>query len=207
MNKFKSLIFPSGKCHQKYTQYVGWSFCSTVLVSAESVLSTHSMLTAIDTGSESIRTANYIGKDIIGQIGSLWYMSKMGEKADKSPKKFLMYSNIIQQISYGATCVTPLVPSYFLPIAGVSNILANISYTGFGAINAKCIQQLAIDDNIGEIYAKICVINTIGSSIGLVCGLCITSCVLDHSTRLLFLPALGILRVYTYNKAIEGLIE
>jgi len=164
------------------------------------------MLHAIDTGSETIRTVNYIGKDIIGQLGSLGYIAKMGQKADKNPERFLLYSNIIQQTAYVATCITPLAPVYFLPIAGFSNILANVSFTGFGAINAKCISQLAIEDNIGEIYAKISVINTLGSSIGLLLGVGITVAIPDYGMRMFVLPFLGAGRVYTFNRAIKGLI-
>jgi len=207
MNYIKKLIFPSGKYHKSYGKYISWSFVSNVIVSAETVLSTHSMLSAVSTdNTELVRTANYVGKDIIGQIGSLYYISKIGGKADKDPKKFLLYSNIIQQSSYMANCITPMFPSYFLYIAGISNIASNISFTGFGAVNARCIQILAIDDNIGEVYSKVSIVNTIGSSIGMIIGLCITSIFPDHETRLFLIPFLGIARVYTYRKAFQDII-
>ncbi len=88
MNNVRSLIFPTGKVHPKFSQYVGWSFISNILVSAESAMSTHSILNAIGTCSE---TANYIGKDIIGQFGGLLYMAKMGKQADKQTVNFLFY--------------------------------------------------------------------------------------------------------------------
>lgn len=207
IHRLQKLVYPTGKYNKNYTKYIGWSFCSNILVSAESVLATHSMLHAIDTGSETMRTVNYIGKDIIGQIGGLVYMAKMGIKSDTEPRKFLQYSNATQQISYLAMCATPLFPSYFLPIAGCANVLSNIAFTGFGAINARCIRDLAIDDNIGEIYAKISVVNTFGSSIGLLLGLGITSYYPSHEMRLLFLPILATARIYTMNKAIYGLIQ
>jgi len=133
-------------------------------------------------------------------------MAKMGKKADKDSVKFLNYSNIMQQSSYMMICITPFIPEYFLPVAGMSNILSNISFTGYGAINAKCIQKLASDDNIGEIYGKISVINTLGSSIGLVLGLGITAWCPDHSYRLALLPFLAVGRIYTFNRAIRGII-
>jgi hypothetical protein len=206
MNRFRALLFPIGKVHKKYTQYVGWSFVSNILVSAESAMATHSMLHAIGNGSESIKTANYIGKDIIGQIGGLAYMANMGQKADKEPRRFLFYSNMLQQSAYMSICLTPLCPDYFLPLAGASNILTNISYTGFGAINAKCIQTLATDNNMGEMYAKVTVINTMGSSIGLVLGIGITAAIPDHTMRLCVIPILALGRMYTYKRAIKGLI-
>ena len=35
---------------------------------------------------------NFIGKDLIGQLGALTYMNKMGKKADKDPYNFIKYS-------------------------------------------------------------------------------------------------------------------
>ena len=207
MNYIKKLLYPSGKYHTSYGKYIRWSFVSNVIVSAESVLSTHSILSAISTNNtEIIRTTNYVGKDIIGQVGALLYISKMSQKADKDPKKFLLYSNIIQQSSYMINCITPMFPSYFLYIAGMSNIASNISFTGFGAVNARCIQILAQDDNIGEIYAKISLINTIGTSVGLISGLCITVIFPDHESRLCLIPFLGFARAYTYRRAIKDII-
>lgn len=207
MNRLKSLIYPSGICHPNYGNYVGWSFISNIIVSAESVISTHSMLNALSVnGTEIIRTANYVGKDVIGQIGGLIYMSKIGKKADAEPKKFIMYSNLIQQSSYMITCLTPFFPSYFIYVAGGANIATNIAFTGFGAINAKCIQKLAIGNNIGEVYAKISVLNTLGSSLGMMIGLCIVSFT-DQSIQIGLVPILGLGRTYTYQKAVQGLLE
>jgi hypothetical protein len=208
MNHLRRLVYPVGAYHEKYSNFAAWSFASNMIVSTQSVLSVHSMLAAVDTSSSNaVRTANYVGKDIIGQLGGLGYMSRMGQKSDQEPRKFLRYANIIQQSSYMMTSITPLIPEYFLVAAGSANIMANISYTCFGAINAKCIQKLATDGNTGEVYAKICVLNTLGSSIGMMTGLCITTLIPDHSTRLCLIPILGAARIYTFNKAIEGLIE
>ena len=202
----RKLFFPSGGRHPMYSNYVTWSFLSNIIVSAETAMGAHSMLVAIGGESESFRTINYIGKDIIGQIGALGYIARMGAKADKKPRKFLLYSHIIQQWSFGAMFATPLMPSFFLPVAGCANIMSNISFAGFGAINAKCIQALAVDNNIGEIYAKVTTINMIGSSIGLICGVSLTILIPDHMTRLCLTPFLATLRMYTINKAVRTLI-
>lgn len=208
MSNLRKFLFPTGKCHPRYLHYIRWSVLSNAIVSVQSVLSIHSMLAAIDLdGSDAVRTANYVGKDIIGQVGSLGYMANMAKKADQDPNKFLLYSNGFQQFSYMATCITPMVDAvYFLPIAGTANVMTNISFTGFGAINAKCIQTLAIDNNVGEIYAKVTVLNTIGSSIGMMSGVWLTALIPDHTLRLGLVPLLGIARVYTYNKAVSGIL-
>jgi len=202
----RRLLYPSGKHHPKYSEYLKWSFISNVIVSAESAMASHSMLASIGSDSETYRTINYVGKDIIGQLGALGYISKMSTKADKDPHRFLGYSHGIQQLAFASMFITPLVPNLFLPIAGCSNILSNISFAGIGAVNAMCIQKLAIDNNIGEIYAKISVINMIGSSLGLGIGVGITLIVPDHATRLCLIPFLAASRVYSMNRAVKTVI-
>jgi hypothetical protein len=206
--KIKSFIYPHGKVHKNYGRYVGWSCFSNFIVSIESVLSTHSMLAMLGQDSNSLTlSVNYIGKDIVGQVGGLYYMNKMGQKADKEPSKFIKYAMAFQQSSIAMQCATPLLPlPVFIPVAGLANVAMNISFTGFGAVNAKIIQKLAEEDNIGEIYAKISVLNTIGSSIGMTLGLFVTAQVPDHTMRLGLLPILAGLRIYSYNKAIEDLL-
>lgn len=202
----RKLIFPSGTVHPLYAQYVGWSCISNALISVETAVATHNMLDAMSSGSDTLRTVNYIGKDVIGQLGGLWFMSKMSYKADKYPKRFLLYSNLVQQMAYMGICATPLAPDYFLPIAGASNLLLNLSFTGFGAINAKCIQGLSAS-NIGEAYAKISVVNTLGSSLGLLAGLGLTTLGADNGLfHLAVVSITGSLRIYSFNRATRGLL-
>ena len=200
------LLLPLGRQHPLYTKYMRWSFVSNIFVSTQTAIVTDNMLYAINYDSESIRSINYIGKDIIGQIGSLIFLSGIGNQPDRNPKSFLLWSNIVQQSGFLCMSLTPLFPVYFLPIAGLSNILSTLSFTGFGAINAKCVGRLSIDNNLGELYSKITIINTIGSSIGLLLGLGINIIIPDHHERTLLVPLIGIMKIYTYNKAIESLL-
>ena len=204
MKKFIQCLLPQHNTHKYYKRFAGWSFISNVILSAEYAMCTHCMLTAIDSGSDVHRTGSYIGKDIIGQIGSLGYIAYYGKQADDNPKRFLTYSNVIQQTGIMAVSITPLYPSIFLPVAGIANILSNISCVGIGALNAKCIQTLS-DDNLGEVYAKITMINTIGSSLGLCIGMGIVTLVPDHTQRLCILPILGFLRILTFDRAVKVL--
>lgn len=88
----------------------------------------------------------------------------------------------------------------------VGNISKNISVTGLGAVTAKIIQKLAQEDNVGEIYAKISVLNTLGSSAGMGIGLFVACQIPCHTTRLCIMPLLTAIRIYSYQKAIEDLI-
>lgn len=208
LQKARTIIFPRGNVHEKYLSYVGWSCFSNIIASAENVMSTHSILSVLgNTSTELTLSTNFISKDLVGQLGALYYMNKMGNKSDNDPKKFIKYSLILQQSSIFLDSMTPLLPlGVFIPIAGLSNIMMNISFTGFGAVNTKVITKLAKDDNVGEIYSKLSVINTLGSSLGMVLGMGIVSVMPDHNTRLFILPVLTMIRVYSYKKAIEGLI-
>jgi hypothetical protein len=207
-SKIKNIVYPHGKVNKNYSRYVGWSCFSNFITSIESVLSTHSMLSVSGhASSELTLSVNYIGKDIIGQIGGLYYMNIMGQKADKDPSKFIKYSMAFQQSAIFIECATPLLPvSIFIPVAGLANIGKNIAFTGIGAVNAKIITKLAEEDNIGEIYAKISVLNTVGSTIGMGVGLIIAVNLPDHTMRLCLMPFFSVIRIYSYNKAIKELI-
>lgn len=208
MNKMCNLlhpyIFPSGKVHPSYTKYVGWHLFSNLVSSVEMVMSTHSMLSVIGQTSDNALSINYIGKDIVGQIGGLWYMNKMSKTVDKNPRNFVNKSIQLEQYSTAVECAIPLMPVYlFVPIAGLCNISKNISFTGFGAINTKIIQTVAQDNNLGETYSKITILDTLVSSIGMGLGLLITYKIPDHTIRLSLLPFLAFLRIYSFEKSIE----
>ena len=204
--KLQPLIFPQGKVHLSYPKYIKWYLFTNLISSIEHVLSTHSMLSVVGTHS-NILPINYISKDIIGQLGGLWYMNKLSKTVDKNPRNFSNKSLQLEQYATAIECITPLLPEYaFVPVAGLCNVSKNISYTGFGAINTKIIQILAIDNNLGEIYSKITILNTLTSSFGMCIGLFITYKIPDHTTRLLLIPFLAWLRIYSYEKSIEDFI-
>jgi len=193
----------------KYMRYAGWSFVSNIAISAQSVLSTHSMLSVIGkSSSDIIASYNYVGKDIIGQSFGLWYMNRMGKEADSNPLKFVYKSMALQQSAIIIESVTPMLnPSKFLFIAGLSNTAKNISFVGFGAVNAKVIQKIASPNKIGETYSHITMINTIGSTIGMGLGLLIAAKIPSHTLRLYTaVPILGLIRYYTYKQSIKGLL-
>jgi hypothetical protein len=200
---------PGHKFHHHYPRYIGWSFATNILVSTESILGAHSMLSAV--GKESTELAvsfNYLGKDLFGQMGGLWYMYKMGGEADRKPKRFINKAMVTQQASIVLECVTPLISSSaFIPVASVATIGRNISATGLGAINAKSIQYMAGTRSIGEMYAQITTVNTLATTIGMAIGLAIAAKIPDHSTRLCLLPFITGIRIWTYKKAINGLLD
>jgi hypothetical protein len=154
-----------------------------------------------------VASYNYIGKNLLGQMGSLYYILNTGNNIDKNPRKYINRSIIFNSTSIYIECITPLLPvNSFLLIAGSANLLKNISWTSYGSVNAKIIQTLSIDNNISEIYSKITVLNTVSSSIGMCVGLGLAAKIPDNNVRLSIVPVLTFLRWYTLNKAIKDII-
>ena len=193
------------------SNYIFWSGISNFASSMENVIGTDSMLYSLDTtpNKELINLSiNFIGKDIFGQLGGMYYINKYGKKSDNNPKVWIRNNNIIQQTCIFTECATPFIPSYlFLPIAGLASIGRNVIWTGYGAISAKCIQKIAPTQAIGEVYSKISIINTLCSSFGMTFGLFISYKIPDHMTRIFcILPIIAFIRIYSLNRALKNLI-
>lgn len=187
-----------------FARFSGWLTASTVASSCQSVLSTEAMLSVL-LGTEA-QTWNYVGRDVLGQLGGLLVISGLTKQTDKHPTKFLWVSHVFQQASMGLLMCTPsLTPEWFLPVAAVANVCANVSFIGYGSINAKCIQKLSAEkNNVGELYSKLTVHQTLGSTLGLSLGMLLNehwSC----NSGILFL-GLGIVRVYCCNKAVRNVL-
>lgn len=199
-------------------RFITFSALSSFAVSVESVVSTHSMLHTLTPLSPTLGaditsatlSLNFIGKDFIGQVGSLFYMYRRSGQIDKTPHRYLNKILVFQQLSITAECLTPYISqSLFLPVAGASNVIKNITFTGIGAINTKCINSLSEsgpeneNNNIGELYAKITAVNTCASSLGMIVGLSMIAFIPQHEIRLMILPVFSILRIVSMKYAVK----
>jgi hypothetical protein len=206
---FRKLFYPNTCIPKFYSQYLGWSFVSNLTVGLEVAWGTHCTLEVLNTMHDSeLRTWTYLGKDIFGQLGALGYLSKMSALADADPKRFTYYAHLLQQGGFLVVFCTPCFDSmYYLPMASVANLCSNIAFVGFGAVNAKCTQGLAASqNNWGDIYGKPSVANTLASTIGMGLGLLLLNVLPDAEVRLWFFPALALVRVGSFSKALRGLI-
>jgi hypothetical protein len=193
----------------KFRQFACWSFATNVFASIESIMSSHSMLNVVaKADTEVLMTVNYMAKDILGQLGGIIYISKMGSAFDKYPRTIANHAMTAQQTAIVIECLTPLLPlTYFIPVAGVANMVKNISFTGFGGVNTKILSQLANKDlGIGELYSKLTIVNTVASTIGMICGLGLIAKVPDDTVRMSLMPFIIGARIFTFNRAIKGLI-
>ncbi len=201
-----SIIKPSGTVHPMYNTFIKYSFVSNVLSSTQNTLSTHSMLCATTQSSTALAMSiNFIGKDLIGQLGSLYFMNKLGAISDKNPKSFVNKSLGIEQVCVFAESLTPILPlPLFLPIASSANVCKNISFASFGSTNARIMNKMGTE-NIGEMYTKLTIINTLASSVGMGVAGVLIAVVPEHEYRAILIPVIGYLRVKFYKKAIHAI--
>jgi len=188
-------------------QYIKWMAINSFSTSISSVIAMNSMLSSImiKPSYTDIVTTTYVGKDIIGQLGGLFYSLYTGKKADKQPEKYITNGIAMQQYSLYLENFSVLIKNsdLILPYLGFSTILQNISFISIGAVNANNLQKLG-KENIGELYCKVASINTLASSIGMIVGISIVNFIPSYTVRSVFiLPLLTSINFYTINKALK----
>lgn len=148
-----------------YARFASFSFCASVGGSAAMVLSTQTLLLAVgvvgSSGKASVMAGalNWVLKDGIGQLGGVWFASRMSQagsaKFDADPKRWRMVAALSLDAATLLEIVSPLAPSaWVLPIASVANIGKNIGFLTASASRAALHQSLAIRGNLADVTAK-----------------------------------------------------
>lgn len=187
----KRFLIPSGKIETvKYIKFISAIIANGILSGTSSSISTHEMFSVI---SNENLTNNFIGKDILGQLGLLF---ATGEIAKKESKYILKSSLIIYEVSNLVECCTPFFSeTYFIPIASIANIGKNVGFISLGAFNSEVISKLSIDKtNIPQIYSKVAVISSVSFSLGMALGLYSIKIFPEHNSRIQLVMFLGVLR-------------
>lgn len=187
-----------------FQKFSKWMFASMCLSSCQNVLSMDAMLELLAVLNET-RTLNYIGKDVVGQLSSLLVMLGFSKHIDLQPRQFMVHSVLLHQTSMALTLVSPLFPTYFVAVAGVGSMLGNVAFMGLGAINAKCIQTLATENNVGELYSKLTITQTLAGSVGMAAGVAVLPEV--TSWNYAAFAALGIGHMFCYHRAVTSVLK
>jgi hypothetical protein len=148
-----------------YARYAGFCFCSSVAGSAAMVLSTQTLLLAVGVVGSSEQASvmagamNWVLKDGIGQLGGVWFASRMSQagsaKFDADPKKWRMVAALSMDGATLLEIVSPLVPYvWVLPVASVANIGKNIGFLTASASRAALHQSFAIRGNLADLTVK-----------------------------------------------------
>jgi len=192
----KTIFKPSGRIHSDYPKFVFLIIVNGILSGISSVISTDQMFSALNKGN---LTPNFVGKDIIGQLGSLLVTDKLSKmKSDK----ILKSSIVIYELSNLVECCSPLFQEKnFIIVASGANIGKNIGFIGLGAFNSEVINKMSIDkDNIPQIYSKIAIFSSISFSFGMTIGLYFIKQFPDFNSRLGIISIIGVTRYFTLTK-------
>jgi len=189
----------------KFHKFVAWNFAYNFFSSINSVLGTDSMLFMLHKTSEETRTMNmtynYVGKDIIGQFGGLLLSYYRRKRVDKNPISSARKSVLFQQLATGTDlCLRFVGTSWFLPLAGCSNVLKNVSWIGFGAFNNQRLYNFAKNQNIGELYTIFSISNTLSSSIGMLVGTSILPFLTFHHHRWILFGTLSCFQYFCFHQ-------
>lgn len=125
---------------------------------------------------ESMKLYNFFGRDILGQLGSLVFISKKYNCLDNLTLK---NAKNIQNFQVCTLSSELLIASYFVNdiylfgMLSSINILKNMSWIYSGSLNISCMNSLSSSEKetIQEIYARISIVNTLGFSIGTMMGI------------------------------------
>jgi hypothetical protein len=148
-----------------YARFAGLGFCASIAGSAAMVLSTQTLLLAVGVVGSAQKASvmagalNWVLKDGIGQLGGVWFASRMSRagsaKFDADPKTWRIVAAVCLDGATLLEILSPLVPSFLvLPIASVANIGKNIGFLTASASRAALHQSMAISGNLADLTAK-----------------------------------------------------
>lgn len=178
---------------------------SNFIGSMEFTISTHSMLGVVSLSPTAGSLISvYIGKDIVGQTVGSMYNYYASKKIDNNVSKFVNRSLIFQHTATIVETMTPLLStSLFGYVSASANIMKNISFTQFGAVNSKVIYKLTENNNTGEIYTQLSIVNNISTSLGMGCGILISSLFPDPVSRSIIVAILSFLNICIYKHTLK----
>ena len=200
--------------HTLYRRYAISNFTVSLLGSLQYTLATDTMLQATGAlaGSDTAVVSagvNFIGKDLLGQTASLWFMHRIGKYSDRNPTTFFHGMIGLQQLALGVETLTFMTTTSvgFLGLAGTANVAKNIAFCGTGAINARVVSEIIKSDSrdTGEVYSHITTISSFGSSVGMALGVAGIYICPDPGLRAGIMPVLGLLKYMIMRHGLKGL--
>ena len=175
------------------------SLICNVFSGLENSLSTNCLFDAMMLDPVTGIASTYLARDAVSNISSLYVLNRWSDKIDSKPHKSLIHSQIFHQIAVMSDISTLFInSSLIIPVSGVGNVGRSISWITIGSLNAKKIQDLA-PDNIGEMYSKTAMVNTIGQSIGTILGLVVIKIFPDKHVQIGLIPFISIIRIKLYS--------
>jgi hypothetical protein len=158
----------------KSDNYILWNGINTCIQSINTTLASGMILSKLNViGNTTLTLYNYIGRDAFGQLGGAGYSYYKGPQIKKDPKSS---GNVANSLIIGSTLAEWTIS--YLPLSGkmilfplaVANVGKNIGWIGSGAVNTHYMSSLS-GENISEMYTRMAITNSIGSTVGTIIGL------------------------------------
>ncbi|KAJ3077697.1 hypothetical protein HK102_005030, partial [Quaeritorhiza haematococci] len=172
-DKLSVAFLPKGYPHtvtKEYLPYSIWYFLHSVTGTVTFTLSTQALLQALGMGAGTAigiaATTNWIIKDGFGLLGGVIYAGLVNNRFDSHPKRYRFSAAIAIQVSTLAELLTPLFPSFFLPMASLSNVGKNVGWLAHSATRAAMNKGFTLEDNLGDVTAKSAAQSTAAGLIG-----------------------------------------
>ena len=113
--------------HEGYLQYAQWQMLGAICSSVSGTLAIQSMMLALWAPSDNttvlaplLAALTWVVKDGLGQLGGIFFASKVSTRFDVEPKKWRFTSAIALDLANILEALTPFFSSHlFLPMAGI----------------------------------------------------------------------------------------
>ena len=200
-------MLPIPSSHPLWKKYQILNAITNIFSGINYALALNSIISALSNSVLLTGALNFIYKDVIGQLFSIFFAYTRINKPDENPIKHGIIFYFLIQIFYLLDNITPFFPKYFLLIAGLSSIGKNVCMIAIGSVNVKCIEELS-NNNMGKVYSKIASQNSFFSSMGMGIGggLCILFP--EHLERLyMFCPIISFLDILSYYFSIQPVLK
>jgi hypothetical protein len=141
-----------------YWEWCKWRGVHRLFSSMASVFGTQSLLLAVGVGAKRSLPAaaaiNWVLKDGLGRLGRLSVATRFGESFDSDLKRFRYSSSLLYAAALCLDYMTPLAPSYFLPMAALANVGKSVGLTTYISTQPAFHRSFAVSENLADISAK-----------------------------------------------------
>eukprot|EP01028_Stygiella_incarcerata_P014522 TRINITY_DN9771_c0_g2_i2.p1 TRINITY_DN9771_c0_g2~~TRINITY_DN9771_c0_g2_i2.p1 ORF type:complete len:534 (+),score=122.20 TRINITY_DN9771_c0_g2_i2:97-1698(+) len=142
---------------KSYSSYARFFFLQQVTGTIAGSISVQALLHAVGLKKGTIPVAaalNWVVKNGVGQLGGLFFASRIGKRFDSESKRLIFQSMCALQVATAIECLTPAKPQWFLPIASIANIGKNIAFIAGSASRASIHKSFCVGDNLGDVTGK-----------------------------------------------------
>ena len=188
VDRFARFLLPDGypdAVGPDYAEYTWWRGRAFFFGGMVGVFSTQSLLLAVGVGRPSAAPVaaalQWVIRDGLGRAGRMLF-SQVGTGFDAETKQHRLAAAFVLNAACALETLTPLVPSFFLPLASVANMAKGASTVAAASTRGAIYRSFMRRENLGDITAKQETVGVAGDLLGTAVGI-VLSRLSAHSTR------------------------